>query len=100
MRHRWLKTACIAVGPIEFADGRKFSGPRELLVHLQVEQPKIARHFAEQLLTYALGRGLTRGDSCTVDSIVAQATDADFRISAFISAIIKSKPFLYVGVAK
>jgi len=84
----------------EFADGRKFAGPRELLVHLQVEQPKIARHFAEQLLTYALGRGLTRGDSCTVDAIVAQATDADFRISAFISAVIKSKPFQYVGIAK
>ncbi len=81
----------------EFADGRKFSGPRELLEHLQVEQPKIARHFAAQLLTYALGRGLTRGDSCTLDSIVAQAKAADYRISEFIRAIITSKPFLYIG---
>ncbi len=84
----------------EFADGRKFSGPRELIEHLEIEQPKITRHFAAQLLTYALGRGLTRGDSCTLDSIVAQATDADYRISMFIEAIIKSKPFLYVGIQK
>jgi len=82
----------------EFTDGRKFSGPRELLEHLQVEQPKMARHFAAQLLTYALGRGLTRGDSCTLDSIVAQAKDADYRVSEFIRAIITSKPFLYVGL--
>jgi hypothetical protein len=83
----------------EFADGRTFSGPRELLKHLQVEQPKIARHFASQLLTYALGRGLTRGDSCTIDSIVDQASKDDLRVATFISAIVHSKPFRYVGVA-
>ncbi|MDZ4849822.1 MAG: DUF1592 domain-containing protein [Pirellulaceae bacterium] len=83
----------------EFADGRKFSGPRELLEHLQIEKPKIARHFAAQLLTYALGRGMTRGDSCTLDSIVLQAADDDYQISTFINAIITSKPFRNVGVS-
>ena len=82
----------------EFADGTKFTGPRELLEHLQIEQPKIARHFATQLLTYALGRGLTRGDNCTLDSIVTQSAKANFRISEFIRAIVSSKPFLYVGL--
>lgn len=84
----------------QLADGRKFSSPKELMKLLENDKPKIARHFATQLLTYALGRGLTRGDGCTVDGIVAEAGRHNLSIKAFISAVVMSTPFQYQGASK
>jgi hypothetical protein len=81
----------------ELADGRKFSGPRELLKLLESEEPKIVRHFTTQLLTYALGRGLTRGDQCAIDKIIAETKADNYSIRSLISAIINSQPFLFIG---
>ncbi len=81
----------------QLADGRKFSSPKELMKLLENDKPKIARHFAAQLLTYSLGRGLTRGDGCTVDSIVRQASASDLNIKSFIMSVVTSKPFLHNG---
>ena len=47
----------------------------------------------EKLLTYALGRGLEYYDKPAVRSIMRQAARDNFRISALISAIVKSTPF-------
>jgi hypothetical protein len=47
------------------------------------------------MLGYALGRGLTLKDSCTVDSIVAQVKANDYRAQALIEAIVLSVPFRY-----
>jgi mono/diheme cytochrome c family protein len=82
----------------ELVDGRKFSGPRELLKLLESDKPKIARHFAAQLLTYALGRGLVRGDGCTIDRIAEQALRDDLEIKSFIRAVVNSYPFLNNGL--
>ena len=56
----------------ELPDGRKFSNSTELVELLQSRQPEIMRHFAQKLLTYALGRGLEPYDNCAVDTIVAR----------------------------
>jgi hypothetical protein len=52
------------------------------------------------MLGYALGRGLTRKDSCTVDSIMAQLASNEYKSQALIEAIVMSPPFRYqAGVA-
>jgi hypothetical protein len=79
------------------ADGRGFSGPRQLMSLLREDEAKIARHFATQLLTYGLGRGLTRGDQCVIDKIVAHAEAEGYSIRAFLGAVITSQPFRYLG---
>jgi hypothetical protein len=47
------------------------------------------------MLGYALGRGLTLRDSCTVDAIVAQVKENDYSAQALIDAIVWSVPFRY-----
>ena len=77
----------------ELPDGRKFSNSTELVELLQSRQPEIMRHFAQQLLTYALGRGLEPYDSCAIDTIIAAAENNDYRLSTFVQAIVISEPF-------
>jgi hypothetical protein len=47
------------------------------------------------MLGYALGRGLTLQDSCTVDSIVAEVERNNYRAQALINAVVMSVPFRY-----
>ena len=47
------------------------------------------------MLGYALGRGLTLKDSCTVDGIVAQVKENDYSAQTLIEAIVLSVPFRY-----
>jgi hypothetical protein len=87
------------VAESEFVDGRKFTNPRELLKLLEADESKMARHFATQLLTYALGRGLTRADQCDLNRILEEARKEKNAIKAFVRATIYSRPFRYNGVA-
>lgn len=77
----------------KLADGREFNGSTELVGLLATEEEAIYRHFAEKLLTYALGRGLEPYDNCAVDEIMAYAESNDYRLSSFIEAIVTSDPF-------
>ena len=77
----------------ELPDGRKFSNSTELVELLQSRQPEIMRHFAKKLLTYALGRGLEPYDNCAIDTIISAAESRDYRLSAFVQAIVTSQPF-------
>jgi hypothetical protein len=47
------------------------------------------------MLGYALGRGLTLQDSCTVDAIVADVERNNYRAQPLIDAIVMSAPFRY-----
>ena len=47
------------------------------------------------MLGMRLGRGLTPQDSCTVDRIVAQLKENDYRAQKLIEAIVMSMPFQY-----
>jgi hypothetical protein len=49
--------------------------------------------FAEKLLTYASGRGVEYYDAPTVRAIVRDAKAHDYRLSAIVLGIVKSKPF-------
>ena len=82
----------------ELADGRTFTNATELLTALKADQPKIARHFAAKMLTYALGRGLNTSDQCAIDRIVEAAERDQYRIRAFVQAIAVSEPFTLQAV--
>ncbi|RMF44118.1 MAG: DUF1592 domain-containing protein, partial [Planctomycetota bacterium] len=94
---RWReKDGRYAIDPSgELPGGRKFSGPIELVEILsQEKKTEFARCLAERLLTYALGRGLTVGDRCTVSQIVDQLAQSDYRFHALIEGIVTSPPFM------
>ena len=77
--------------------GEAFSGPLELVSILSRRKDDFTRCLAEKLLTYALGRGLEYYDKCTVDDVVAETIDGDYRFSALLSAIVRSEPFRMQG---
>ena len=55
------------------------------------------RNLTTKMLGYALGRGLTLKDSCTVDTIVAEVKDNDYSAQALVESIVLSVPFRYAG---
>lgn len=79
----------------ELAGGKPFSGPVELIQALANDEPKFARHFVRQLMTYAIGRGLNRHDSCILDDIAQQAESHQFTVRKMIQQIATSELFLF-----
>ncbi|MEZ5351144.1 MAG: DUF1592 domain-containing protein [Bryobacteraceae bacterium] len=75
-------------------DGAEFSGPAELKATLMKRRDVFIRNLASKMLGYALGRGLTLSDACTVDDIVAQVREQNYRAQALVEAIVLSAPFL------
>ena len=45
------------------------------------------------MLIYALGRGLDAADRCTVERIVTQVREHEYRLSVLVEAIVRSEPF-------
>jgi Protein of unknown function (DUF1592)/Protein of unknown function (DUF1588)/Protein of unknown function (DUF1585)/Protein of unknown function (DUF1595) len=85
----------------ELIGGRKFADVKELKQLLKsTGSAKFARCLVENMLTYALGRGLEAYDYCTVDEIRHLLAANDYRIRNIIFGIVESKAFQYRGVAK
>ncbi len=76
-------------------DGTVFEGPDQLKAVLMRKKDLFVRNFVSKVLGYALGRGLTLQDSCTVDSIVAEVERNNYRAQALINAVVMSVPFRY-----
>ena len=76
----------------KFSDGSKVDGFAGLKKYLKGE--KFARAFAQKMMTYALGRGIERGDKAALDAVSKQTAAAGYRMSALIAAIVTSDPFL------
>lgn len=72
--------------------GKKMAGFEELRTYVQSD--KFARGLAEKMLTYAVGRGLERYDKAALDQLVAATKAGDNKISALITAVVTSDPFL------
>lgn len=77
--------------------GESFRGPTELVQILKKRKTDFAELVTKKMLTYALGRGLTIPDSCTVDDIVADLEENDYRFTVLVRGIVHSKPFLMTG---
>ena len=96
-----------AVGKWRDADGRapvdasgtlpgdlSFDSPAELRrILLETEAEAFSRTLTKKLLTYALGRGVTRDDNPAVGGIQRRLGAADYRFSALVEGIVESMPF-------
>jgi mono/diheme cytochrome c family protein len=76
----------------KFADGTRVDGFAGLKKYLKGE--KFARAFAQKMMTYAIGRGIERTDKQALDAVQKQTTAGGYKMSALISAIVTSDPFL------
>jgi hypothetical protein len=74
-------------------DGTKFDGPAGLREVLVAKQDMFVENFAEQLLTYALGRGVEEYDRPVLRQITRDATSENYRWSSIILGIVNSTPF-------
>lgn len=79
----------------QLPDGAKFDGPAELKQVLLERKDEFLRHLTTKLLGYALGRGLTLEDRCTVEEIVQQVKTGEYRSHELIAGIVSSVPFRY-----
>ena len=67
----------------------------QLKAALMGKKDLFIRNLVNKVLGYALGRGLTLQDSCTVDGIVAEVERNNYRAQALINAVVMSVPFRY-----
>ncbi len=74
-------------------DGKTFKGPAELKTILKGRSQDFAHCLTEKMLTYALGRGLERGDRCAVDEITRNVVQNKYVFSSLVLGIVKSEPF-------
>jgi mono/diheme cytochrome c family protein len=83
--------------PIETAGtlpgGQSFTGSKGLKEILRAKSDAFVHNVSEKLLTYSLGRGLERFDRPTVEAISRQVKASDYRFSALVMEVVKSKPF-------
>jgi Protein of unknown function (DUF1592)/Protein of unknown function (DUF1588)/Protein of unknown function (DUF1587)/Protein of unknown function (DUF1585)/Protein of unknown function (DUF1595) len=73
--------------------GESFSGSKGLKEILRAKSDAFVNNVTEKLLTYSLGRGLERYDRSTVEAISRQVKASDYRFSALVMEVVKSKPF-------
>ena len=76
-------------------DGTKFDGPEGLKKVLLERKDEFVRQLTKKLLGYALGRGLSVEDQCTVDEIVKKVRNGEYRSHVLIAEIVCSVPFRY-----
>lgn len=74
-------------------DGRSFEGAKDLKQILKAQSDAFTRNLTEKMLTYALGRGLERYDTTTVNEISKQVAANNYRFSTLVLGVIDSKPF-------
>jgi len=75
--------------------GEKFSKPGELMSILMKKKDAFVRSITEDLLSYALGRGILPGDAAAVDAIVSATEKDGYRAQTWVTEITRSYPFRY-----
>jgi hypothetical protein len=73
--------------------GQSFDGSKGLKEVLKTKSDAFVNNVTEKLLTYSLGRGLERYDRPTVEAITGKVKASDYRFSALVMEVVKSKPF-------
>jgi hypothetical protein len=73
--------------------GETFDGPGELIDILKRRRDEFVRCLVENMLTYALGRGLEYYDRRTVNEIVQSMQEENDRFSVLVRGIVHSEPF-------
>jgi hypothetical protein len=81
-------------------DGTTFTGPDDLRNALVARKDQFAQTFTENLMTFALGRGLKFYDMPRVRGIVRDSAKQDYRLSAIVLGIVGSEEFQMAEVPK
>ncbi len=89
---RYARTPIDSSGRL--VDGTPVRGPEDLRHALTEDPEPFVRALTEKLLMYALGRPVENHDMPVVRHIVRQAALEDYRMSAIVSGIVNSRPFL------
>ena len=76
-------------------DGTQFEGVDGLKKVLLERKDEIIRNLASKMLGYALGRGLTVEDGCTVDRVMEALRRDKYQAHTLIEEIVLSVPFRY-----
>ena len=79
----------------ELPDGTRFDGPAEMKQILMKQKDQLIRNLTVKMLGYALGRGLTLEDHCSVDRIVEAVKKDNYNTHTLILEIVRSVPFRY-----
>ncbi|MBL8290223.1 MAG: DUF1585 domain-containing protein, partial [Bryobacterales bacterium] len=58
------------------------------------------RNLTTKMLAYALGRGLTLEDQCTVDHIAGRVRQTNYSAHTLITEVVLSVPFRYQPAVK
>jgi mono/diheme cytochrome c family protein len=74
-------------------DGTPLAGPADLRSALLKRSRVLLETFAENLMTFAVGRRLAAGDMPTIRHIARDADAAESRFSAYVLGIVKSPAF-------
>jgi hypothetical protein len=77
----------------QLADGTEFQGPDGLKAVLLERKDLFIRNLTGKMLGYALGRGLTVQDACTVERIMAKLEQNDYSALTLVEEIVLSEPF-------
>jgi hypothetical protein len=75
--------------------GESFSGPIELKKILIARTPSFAKTLSEQMLIYALGRGLIYQDDCVIKDAQAALARDGYRFSSLVLTVVASFPFTH-----
>jgi mono/diheme cytochrome c family protein len=74
--------------------GQRFQGPTQLISLLKAkQQEQFVRNLCQQMMTYALGRGLESYDRCNLDAIAKRVAAKSYRFSAIVTEVVQSDPF-------
>jgi hypothetical protein len=76
-----------------FYDGTPLTGPVDLRQALLKRSNVLVQNFAENLMTFAIGRRIGHEDMPSVRAIVRQAANDNHKLSAFVLAIVRSPAF-------
>jgi hypothetical protein len=79
----------------ELPDGTTFEGTEGLKKVLLDRKELFLRNLTSKMLGYALGRGLTLEEYCTVDQIVSQLEKSNYSGQTLVREIVLSVPFRY-----
>ncbi len=77
----------------QLSDGTAVNDIVDLRKALLARSDVFVRTFTENLLTYALGRGLTADDMPAVRAVMRASAGRDYRFQAIVEAIVMSNPF-------
>jgi hypothetical protein len=101
---QWREKDIDAGAPIDAAgqltDGTPLHGPDDLRNALVKRSDQFVQTFTENLMTFALGRGLKYYDMPRVRAVVRDAAKQDYRLSAIVLGIVNSDAFQMDEVPK